>query len=91
MNDSIRLEELKELHVCAPETCYLEVPSLAFQIIAVFTLSSKIFRNCCKMECLSVHTDVADVQDYAELESAVNMTEVNVFWGPGHSIEDIIT
>ena len=43
------------------------------------------------MENLSVYTDVADVQDYAELESAVNMTEVNVFWGPGHSIEDIIT
>ena len=43
------------------------------------------------MEYLEVFANVADVQDYAELESAVNMTEVNVFWGPGHSIEDIIT
>jgi hypothetical protein len=42
------------------------------------------------VECLSVNTDVAKVQDYAALESATNMTEVNICWGEGHSIEDIL-
>jgi hypothetical protein len=42
------------------------------------------------VESLSVFTDVANVQDYAELESAVNMTEVEICWGEGHSIEDIL-
>jgi hypothetical protein len=37
-----------------------------------------------------VYADVANVQDYAELESAVNMTEVSICWREGHSIEDIL-
>jgi hypothetical protein len=37
-----------------------------------------------------VRTNVANVQDYAELESSVNMTEVSIFWEEGHSIEDIL-
>jgi len=42
------------------------------------------------VEYLSVYADVANVQDYAELESAVNMTEVSICWREGHSIEDIL-
>ena len=42
------------------------------------------------MEYLSVYANVANVQDYAELESAVNMKEVRISWGEGHSIEDIL-
>jgi hypothetical protein len=37
-----------------------------------------------------VFTEAANVQDYAELKSATNMTEVNICWGKGHSIEDIL-
>ena len=42
------------------------------------------------MEYLEVLANVANVQDYAALESAVNMTEVDIFWREGHSIEDIL-
>ena len=42
------------------------------------------------MEYLEVFANVANVQDYAELESAVNMTEVDICWEEGHSIEDIL-
>ena len=37
-----------------------------------------------------MYANVANVQDYAELESAVNMKEVRISWGEGHSIEDIL-
>jgi hypothetical protein len=42
------------------------------------------------VESLSVDTDVANIRDYAELESAVNMTEVIICWREGHSIEEIL-
>ena len=42
------------------------------------------------MEYLEVFANVANVQDYAALESAVNMTEVVICWKKGHTIEDIL-
>jgi hypothetical protein len=49
-----------------------------------------MFRNCCQLEILSASARAASLQDFAELESAENLKEVDLNWREGPSIEEML-